>query len=129
MNTDDKKKPKRKTGLSRIIHASLNSIYGLKIAIKNESAFRQELLLFCVLLVVLYFLPLPLEFKIILFFANSLVLIVELLNSAVETVVDLVTPEYHELARHSKDLGSAAVLISLLLAGIVWGIALVRVLI
>ena len=75
-------------------------------------------------LVVLLFLPLSLFWKGLLFFATTSILVVELLNSAIESVVDIASPEYHELAKRAKDLGSAAVLVSIVLAVVLWGIAI-----
>ena len=92
-------------------------------AIKNEVAFRQEVGVFVVLLIVLFFLPISILFKCILLLANTIVLIVELINSAIESIVDIASPDYHVLAKHAKDLGSAAVLISLILTIVLWGIA------
>lgn len=116
-------KPSPKTGPSRIIHAFFYSCDGLKFALKNVPAFRQELSLYVILGIVLYFLPMPVMHKGILLFANTVVLIVELLNSAIEEAVDLVSPEYHILAKRAKDLGSAAVLAALLLAAVLWAAA------
>ena len=101
------------------------SMDGLRYAVRKEAAFRQELCAIAVLLVALYFLPLSLVSKGLLFSATILVLIVELLNSAIESVVDIASPEYHVLAKRAKDLGSAAVMISLMLAGLLWIGALV----
>ncbi len=119
-----KDKPITKNGFARIRHAFLYSLNGLNIAIRNEAAFQQEVLLFIVLLVILCFLPISIVFKSILFFANTLFLIVELVNSAIESIVDMTSPEYHELAKRAKDLGSAAVFISLILAIVLWGNAI-----
>ncbi len=113
-----------KTGFARIFAAFYYSADGLAGAFKNEAAFRQELLLYIVLLPIIYFLPVTFLFKCLLFSINTLVLIVELLNSAVESVVDLVSPDYNILAKQAKDMGSAAVLLSLLLAAILWTCAL-----
>lgn len=113
-----------KTGFARIFAAFFYSADGLGSTFKNEAAFRQELLLYIVLLPILYFLPVSLLFKCLLFSVNTLVLIVELLNSAVESVVDLVSPDYNIYAKRAKDMGSAAVLLSLLLAAILWAGAL-----
>ena len=113
-----------KTGIARICAAFFYSLNGLRFAISNETAFRQEACILVVLLVVLLFLPLSLLWKGLLFFATASVLVVELLNSAIETVVDLASPEYHELARRAKDLGSAAVLVSIVFAIILWGCAI-----
>lgn len=119
-----KTKPQPKTGLSRIKHAFFYSCDGLKFAIKNVTAFRQEVCLYIIMTIVLYFLPLPLMHKSILFLANTMILIAELFNSAIEAVVDLASPEYHILAKRAKDLGSAAVLIALLLSACLWTAAL-----
>ena len=121
-------KPAAKKGLARIWAALFYSLHGLRFSIGNEAAFRQEIGLFVVLLIVLFFLPISIVFKCMLFFANTTVLIVELLNSAIETIVDMTSPDYHELAKQAKDLGSAAVFISLLLAAILWGSAIYSIL-
>ena len=118
------RKQTTKTGITRIWAAFFYSLNGLRFAISNETAFRQEACILVVLLVVLLFLPLSLLWKGLLFFATASVLVVELLNSAIETVVDIASPEYHELARRAKDLGSAAVLVSIVFAIILWGCAI-----
>lgn len=120
-------KPAAKTGLARIIAAGGYSWAGLVFAVRREAAFRQELVLYLLLLAVLPFLPLPGLYKLALLALNSLVLIVELLNSAIEKVVDLTSPAYHPLAKQAKDMGSAAVLISLLLSLVGWIAAFVEV--
>ena len=108
------------TGWRHLVHSTRYSLRGLKAAWKHESAFRQELTL-CLLL-----LPLvgwvgdgPVEW-ILLIGSCLIVLAVELLNSAIESVVDRIGPELHELSGRAKDLGSAAVMASLLLAGLTW---------
>ena len=121
-------KPKPQTGIARIGAACLYSFNGLRLAAVNEAAFRQEVALYLLLLLVLFFLPLNLHFKAMLLFANTLVLIVELLNSAVESIVDLSSPEYHALAQQAKDMGSAAVFLSLLLAFVLWGMSIYHIL-
>jgi len=121
------KKPAARTGFARIWAAFFYSLHGLWYAVRNESAFRQELCLFVVLLVILVFLPISTTFKSMLFFANSIVLVVELLNSAIESVVDLSSPEYNILAKRAKDLGSAAVFVSLVLAIVLWLVALFHI--
>jgi diacylglycerol kinase (ATP) len=65
-------------------------------------------------------LPLSVTFKCILFFANTIVLLVELLNSAIESIVDMTSPEYHILAKRAKDSGSAAGLISIIITVVLW---------
>ena len=114
------KKPATKKGLIRIWNAFVYSLNGLRLAITQETSFKQEIGIYIVLLVVLFFLPLSFIFKCLLFFANTIVLIVEIINSAIESIVDMTSPEYHELAGKGKDLGSAAVLISMVLAIILW---------
>jgi diacylglycerol kinase (ATP) len=113
-----------KTGIARIWAAFFYSLNGLRFAISNEAAFRQEICIVVVVLVVLGFLPLSLFWKGLLFFATTSVLVVELLNSAIESVVDIASPEYHDLAKRAKDLGSAAVLVSIVLAIVLWGVAI-----
>ncbi|MBB5347148.1 diacylglycerol kinase [Desulfoprunum benzoelyticum] len=116
-----------KTGIARILAAFTYSADGISAAFRHEAAFRQESLLYVLLLPLLYFLPLPLLFKGLLLAVNTLVLIVELLNSAIESVVDLVSPEYNIYAKRAKDMGSAAVLFSLLLALVLWVLAFVDI--
>ncbi len=115
------RKLKTKTGIGRIWAAFFYSLNGLRLAISNEAAFRQEACIVVVLLVVLLFLPISILWKGLLFFATTSILVVELLNSAIESVVDLASPEYHDLAKRAKDLGSAAVLVSILVAIVLWG--------
>ncbi len=117
--------PPKRTGLARIYAAFYYSLDGLRSALKNEAAFRQELVLFLILLPVLFVLPVANQLKCLLFFANTIVLIVELLNSGIEAVVDMASPEYHNLAKQAKDMGSAAVLLSLLMTTALWCYALV----
>lgn len=115
--------PPKNKGISRIIAAFFYSMSGLRSAIMNEAAFRQELFLFLMLLPVIIFLPVTGYLKCILLIANTIVIIVELLNSGIEAIVDMVSPEYNILAKQAKDMGSAAVLISLILAATLWGYA------
>jgi len=116
-------KPQTKQGIARIINAFKYSRNGLLACYRNEEAFRQESIMFIILLPVIILIPVAPVLKLFLFTANSLVLIVELLNSAIEAVVDKVSPEFHTLAERAKDMGSAAVLLSLILAGVVWAAA------
>ena len=117
----------KKTGIARIIAACRYSIDGLVATFKNEAAFRQELFLFALQLPVLFFLPTTPFMKALLLCANTLVLIVELLNSAIEAIVNLASPEYHNLAKHAKDMGSAAVMISIILTLCLWGYAILTI--
>ena len=115
---------KGRTGLDRVIRATGHSMSGLAMAYRGESAFRQELGLAALLL--------PLAFWVgrgwleiaVLLASVLLVLIVELLNSAIEAAVDRISLELHDLSRRAKDLASAAVFLSLVLCAVVWGAAL-----
>ncbi|MDR3631521.1 MAG: diacylglycerol kinase [Desulfocapsaceae bacterium] len=118
---------KKKTGIARLQAAFGYSLEGLRAAFREEAAFRQETILYILFLPLLYLLPVPHIFKALLLLANTVVLIVELLNSAIEAIVDLASPDHHRLAKQAKDMGSAAVLISLLLALALWGCALIEV--
>jgi len=119
----------KKTGLARIIAASGHSAEGLKNAWRTEAAFRQELALYLVLLPAIFLPPFSLTVKMLLFFANTVVLITELVNSAIEAIVDLASPDFHPLAKKAKDIGSAAVLLALLLALAAWIFAIVSLIV
>lgn len=111
----------KNTGIKRIILAAGYSFQGFKAAFQYEAAFRQELLLSFVLIPVAFWLDVePLQ-RLLMVAVLFLVLIIELLNSAIEVVVDRIGPKQHELSGRAKDLGSAAVLGSLLLLTYVWG--------
>lgn len=112
------------TGLTRVIRATGHSAAGLQAAWRFESAFRQECLLFLALLPLGVWLGTTWMERAVLIGSAALVLIVELLNSAVESAVDRISMEHHELSKRAKDLGSAAVLVSLVLCGAVWAAAL-----
>lgn len=112
-------KPAARTGFSRLYHAFRYSVNGIRAAF-NQKAFRLEIILYCLLLPAIILLPLEPAFKLALLIVNSLVLIVEILNTALEILVDLVSPEYNKMAGKVKDLGSAAVLLSLILAAAAW---------
>ena len=111
---------KGKTGLRRVWNAFLYSVDGLRAAFGHEDAFRQEVLLAAILIPVAFFLPASGLGKALMIAAVLLVLIVELLNSAVEAAVDRISLENHKLAKRAKDIGSAAVFLSLLNAPVVW---------
>ena len=112
------------TGFLHILRAARYSWQGFCAALRHEAAFRQELFLGLILTAVCWLLPLGLAFKMILTFNWLLILSVEMLNSALEAVVDMVMPQPHELAGRAKDLGSAAVCCLLIAYGINWGLAL-----
>lgn len=113
-----------KTGLDRIIRAFYYSKQGIIFAYKNEAAFRQEIWLGMILIPTALLLPLGAMHKVALIASILLVVIVELLNSAIEAVVDRIGPEHHELAGRAKDMGSAAVLVALLIAITCWCVEL-----
>jgi len=115
---------KSKGGVKRIFSAFFNSADGFRAAWRNEHAFRQELFLVIVGVVTALLLPVNARDKLALIGVLVLVLIVELLNSAIEAVVDRVSLERHTLSKNAKDFGSAAVLLTLLLAGAVWAVIL-----
>ena len=110
------------TGIRRIVNATFFSFYGLRAAWKNESAFRQETLLCVVLIPTVVWLGQTAVERSLLIGTCLLVLIVELLNSGIEAVVDRVGEEHHDLAGRAKDLGSAAVFVSLALVVVVWAL-------
>ncbi|MGD8927305.1 MAG: diacylglycerol kinase [Thioalkalispiraceae bacterium] len=110
------------TGIIRIIHAFKYSMQGIGAALRHESAFRQEALLFVVMVPAAIWLGRNWLDYILLIGCLFLVLIVELLNSAVEAVVDKVSEEYTELAGRAKDMGSAAVFIALVNVIFIWAL-------
>lgn len=110
----------KNTGIKRILKAAVYSLNGFKAAFRYEAAFRQELLLAVIFIPLAFLLEVSTLERVALVSVTVLVLIVELLNSAVEAVVDRVGTEFHELAGRAKDLGSAAVLCALLLWAYVW---------
>jgi len=108
------------TGLRRILNATRYSLEGVAAAARHEAAFRQELLLAAVLVPLGLWLGADGVERALLAGSVLMVLVVELLNSAVEAVVDRASPEHHELAKRAKDYGSAAVMIALAVTGLVW---------
>ena len=111
---------KGKTGLRRIWSALFYSFDGLKAAYRHEDAFRQEVWLALILIPLALLLPASGPGKALMIASVLVVLIVELLNSAVEATVDRVSLEQHRLAKRAKDIGSAAVLFSLINVVVVW---------
>lgn len=115
---------KGKTGLRRLINAFGYSISGLRAAYRLEDAFRQEVLLAAMLIPAALMLPVAAIGRALLLASVFLVLIVELLNSAVEAAVDRISLDNHELAKVAKDIGSAAVMLSLVCMTLVWTVVL-----
>ena len=111
---------KGETGVRRLINATRNSFAGFAEAVRCEDAFRQELLLAAVLVPVALWSGRSGFERALLAGSVVLVLIVELLNSAVEATVDRISFDNHRLAKRAKDIGSAAVMLSLVNAGLIW---------
>jgi diacylglycerol kinase (ATP) len=112
---------KGRTGLDRIVHAAGYSWNGLRGAYRDEAAFRQETWAAVVLLPAALWLGRNWIEVVLLAGSVLLVMIVELLNSAVEVAIDRISFERHDLSKRAKDYGSAAVLLALLLCGATWG--------
>jgi len=115
---------KGKRGLVRIVHAFFNSLAGLADAWRHESAFRQEILLAVILVPIACWVPVTHVERALLIGSVLLVLIVELLNSSIEAAIDRISFEHHSLSKRAKDIGSAAVFVSLLLLAVVWALLL-----
>ena len=115
---------KGRTGLDRIRHAAGYSLQGLSGAYRHESAFRQELWLAALMLPLAFWLGRTWVEVALLAGSVVMVMIVELLNSAVEATVDRISFDLHELAKRAKDYGSAAVFLALALCGGIWAAAL-----
>jgi diacylglycerol kinase (ATP) len=115
---------KGRTGIVRIVHAFFNSIAGLKDAWRNESAFRQEILLAAVLVPIACVIPVNAVERALLIGSVLLVMIVELLNTSVEAAIDRISLDHHSLSKRAKDIGSAAVFVALVLWGVVWALIL-----
>jgi diacylglycerol kinase (ATP) len=111
------------TGFDRIVRAAGHSASGLHLAYSSEAAFRQEAWLAALLLPASFWLGRSWVEVALLAGSVALVLIVELLNSAIEAAIDRVSYDWHELSKRAKDFGSAAVLLSLLLCGGIWAAA------
>jgi diacylglycerol kinase (ATP) len=107
-------------GFTRAWHAAKNSWCGLVYAFMEESAFRQELTLFALLTPVAIFLPINYLEKALLVSSLIMVLVVELLNSSVEAAIDRISFEHHDLSKRAKDFGSAAVMLALFIAILLW---------
>jgi len=122
----DSNKPKNNRGLRRLINAARWSMKGFRSTFRNEEAFRQELLLLVILAPLGYWLGQTGVERALLIGSLFLVLIVELLNTAVETVVDRIGPEQHKLSGRAKDQGSAAVFLAVLLVILTWALVLFK---
>ena len=112
------------TGLTRIIKAAGYSYKGFSAAWQHEAAFRQELVATVLAIILAIWLDVGAIARILLIGSVALVMIVEILNSAIEAVVDRIGSEHHELSGRAKDMGSAAVSLAIVLALFVWGTVL-----
>jgi diacylglycerol kinase (ATP) len=115
---------KGRTGLDRVAHAAAYSVDGLTAAYRGESAFRQEFWLAVVMLPAAFWVGRNWVEVVLLAGSVLLVLIVELLNSGIEAVVDRISFDIHDLSKRAKDFGSAAVMLSLVLCAATWAAAL-----
>ncbi len=110
----------------RIISATKYALEGVVSVWKSEAAFRQEVIVFSLAYLVSFSFALSIEERLFLLFTSMLVLVVELMNSAVEAAIDRIGPETHPLSKVAKDAGAAAVFFSILLAVLTWGVILVK---
>jgi len=115
---------KRKAGVARAWYALLVSLDGLSAAFRHEDAFRQEVLLALVLIPLALYAPASGTGKALMVASVLLVLVVELVNSSIEAVTDRISLEDHVLAKRAKDMGSAAVMLSLINVPVVWVLVL-----
>lgn len=113
------------TGLKRIVDAAGYSVQGLKATWENEAAFRQEMVLLPILTIITFFLPVSVVEQVLMIGTLFIVVIAELINSAIEAVVDRIGSEYHELSGRAKDIGSAAVFVAMGLVVVTWGLILI----
>ena len=115
---------KGKTGLTRLWNAFGYSLAGFRAAYKHEDAFRQEILLAAVLIPLALWLPATHTGKALMISSVLLVIIIELINSAIEATVDHISLETHYLAKRAKDIGSSAVMVSIINVVVIWGFVL-----
>ncbi|MGO2497031.1 diacylglycerol kinase [Vibrio litoralis] len=112
----------KRTGIMRIIFTLKHSFNGLKWMIKNEAAFQQELILFIPLTVLACYLDISAVQSVCLILSMMFVLFAEMVNTAIEAVVDRVGLEYHTLSGVAKNVGSAVVTLSMIMSAMVWGV-------
>ena len=122
---DDEAKPGKKTGFDHFIAATGYSLSGMGMA-SHETAVRHEIVLGVIHFIAVLLVPLSLEAKLLLTLAWFAIVITELLNTALEAVVDLASPGRHPLAKRAKDVASAAVFMALVGFGTCWGVALIH---
>ena len=107
-------------GIKRILKAFVYSYQGFVAAFKSEAAFRQDIAVFIVFGIIAMFLPVVMVEKLRLISALIIILLAELINTAIETVVDRISDEYHELSKKAKDIGSLIVLLAFVYAILQW---------
>ena len=112
------------SGTQRIFNATRYSLAGFKTAFQNEAAFRQILLINLILIPLSFWMPVSPAEQALMVAVCLLALIIELINSAIEAVVDRISLERHELSKNAKDMGSAAQFVALSLIAMTWGIIL-----
>ena len=113
------------SGITRIINAGKYSMKGFRAAFKNEAAFRQDLLIAVILLIADFFVCRGTLQFLLLLSGPFFILLAEIMNSAVEAVVDRIGDEYHELSGRAKDLGSSAVFLMLTYTTVIWAVILI----
>lgn len=116
--------PHNATGLRRLVKAFNHSLSGLQQAFEGETAFRQEVVLAFLLMPVAFIVPVDVTQRALLVMSIMMVLVVEMINSAIEATVDRVSLDKHPLAKRAKDMGSAAVLLVLANALLIWSVIL-----
>jgi len=100
------------------------ALEGAVTVLKSEKSFKTQLLVIAIIGITLLFLNLSTVTKLVLFFSTWLILIAEAFNSAIERVVDLITQDYHQLAKEAKDIGSFGVLLTFIFIAFIWGVTL-----
>ncbi len=113
------------SGLQRILNATGYSLAGFKAAFQNEAAFRQIILINLLLIPLSFFMPVSRVEQVLMIVVCLLAIIVELINSAIEAVVDRVSIEQHPLSKNAKDMGSAAQFVALAIITLTWGACLI----
>ena len=108
------------TGIKRILNAFGYSFSGFKQTFKSEAAFRQDIAFCLVMLIISFFLPVTLVQWLMMISSLFLILFMELINTAIETIIDRISEDYHELSKKAKDIGSLLVLMSFILTFIIW---------
>ncbi|MBQ7289425.1 MAG: diacylglycerol kinase [Alphaproteobacteria bacterium] len=115
----------RHTGIKRILHAFCYSWDGLVAVFKNEAAFRQDLILCISGIILQFFIDVPVLHRVIMLFSLIFIIVAELINTALETVVDRIGAEYNPLSKRAKDIGSAIVLLAIISVVCLWAALIV----